>query len=252
MQIVQFNQPGLPYHFALHFGKRTIRSFLNRIASWKQFLAGDFLLTPDQKAQATVWIKMVETYIWAVVRDANIEIGDWKLRWLAHPPETGPDGKAMTSAITVKAMNRGTKEIRLHEIPGKPVTAPIDFAAQMEEMYTALGLRDQLSLESPYEDFMNKRSAKGWPVYTRIIPPLYDYLLPHYQSPGHYSNGTDNDAGPTPLAMYPKELLEDMLIILKTHHGYFLGDFTTADLKGHIQRHLERNADRRSDSANER
>ena len=245
MQIVEFSQPGYPFPFARYFGKRTIRDVLAWIASWKEFLASDFLLTPDQRAQVVEWIRQTETFVWAVVRDANFKIGDWTVRWYAIPPEALPDGELLMSATTVRAINEKTKETRTHLIPGRPRRAPRDFATEMEEVYTALGLRDQLWLESPFKLFMNYRPSKAWPVYTKIIPCLYDFLLPYYQSPGHHSDDKDKDAGPTPQAMYPKDLLEDMRTILKVHHPHFLADLTAEQIKAHIQRYIARKSKRR-------
>ena len=81
-----------------------------------------------------------------------------------------------------------------------------------------------------------------------MIDRLYDVLAPHYQSPGHYSKERDSDcAGKLERpSWYQKELLEDMLTILRMHHGTFFEMMTAQQLKSRIQRHLSRKSTRAS------
>jgi hypothetical protein len=72
-----------------------------------------------------------------------------------------------------------------------------------------------------------------------MIPRLYDLLTPHYQGRVHHSEKIDLQCTVNRPARYPKELLEDMLEILKMHHPHVFEKTTSNQLKAAIQRHLD-------------
>ena len=79
-------------------------------------------------------------------------------------------------------------------------------------------------------------------MYTQtIIPQLYEFLAPHYTNRGHHSEGRDR-AVERRKALFPKELLEDMLDILRMEHPHVFKQTTVNQLKASIQRYLARKA----------
>ena len=108
--------------------------------------------------------------------------------------------------------------------------------------FETLGLRDLLLKENTLHRYISKRSPSGWPICTRlIIPRLYDFMLPYYPAPGHlwhrHRVGAQG-AGSKPLARFPKELLTDMLEILRLEDPHLFGKAALHQLKSAIQRHL--------------
>lgn len=241
------NLPQFPFAFAKHFGNRTIRQVLKQIETWKQFNERDFLFEADLKDAITKRIHLHEDTVWACIRDANFRIREWVLEWNFTPPgrvET-PDGLRVNSGMIVKATNQVTGAVHSHEIPGDVGTAPRRLSDMCKEAYQALDLFDDLWLGAPGPLLVSKRRRpQGWPLYMRwVIPPIYDLLAPRYLSPAHYSEERDRDGGPvTRAALYSKELLSDMLEILKREHPQVFDGTTENDIKAAVQRHHSRKA----------
>jgi len=241
-QVVLLNQPREAFFFALHFGNRTIKQVLEHIEWWKQALKGEFLLPDDLKANIAQSMRATEDFVWGVIRENNARIGNWDIRWCWLPTaSTGPaDGEAFTG-MQVKAANLTTGEVRTHELsPRKMKDARRSELYQ--EAFKALGLSDELWLGAPRPFLISCRDPRGWPLFTRwVIPPLYELLAPAYTSQGHYSETTDNTSPHLRRsALYPKELLEDMLELLRTEHPGFFKHMTIAQLKAALQRHVSR------------
>lgn len=140
------------------------------------------------------------------------------------------------------ARNAKTGEVRAHEIDGRRCNDVAITGEVFTEIYKALGIFDQLWLGAIGSRLISQRSPQGWPVYSRIIPWLYDFMVPYYASPGRYSEKIDTqvDGKVERLARYPTELLSDMLTILKMHHPNVFGQTTRNQLKAAISRHLSR------------
>ena len=73
---------------------------------------------------------------------------------------------------------------------------------------------------------------------TGRVQRLYEYLIPHYHKTGHHSEKRDTLS--VRKALFPKELLEDMLLILRFEHPGTFEDTTISQLRADIQRYLER------------
>lgn len=246
-RIVDIGVPASLFYFATRFGRRTIKSVLDHIDGWKKHLTREYLLSEDEKATIERWILMHEGMVWKAVREINTQIGDWIVSAIFTPPGVVEtiDGERVCSGETVNATNQTTHEVRTFEIRGERPAARRSLGDIYKEMYTALGVIDDLWLDAPYPLFMNDRKApQGRPVYARIIPRLYDFMLPHYRSRAHHSLVLDaHVAGQTKRsAAYPKELLEDMVDILRMHHPHVFGRTTLGQLKAHIQHYRERKA----------
>lgn len=240
MEIVQFEMPQNPFFFARQFGNRTIKEVLKHIESWKQFLKREYVLTEELKAKVTQWVQMTEDSVWATIRDTNFQIGVWTLCWYLTPPGEAPDGERVVSGVRVTATNQTTRAQRTHELPGCRVGTRRAFGEEFQEIFKALGLFSQLWLGAPGPSLISGRGSQGWPVYARMIPRLYELLAPHYQARGHHSEKIDLQDTVNRPARYPKELLEDMLEILKMHHSQVFERTTVQQLKAAIQRHLSR------------
>lgn len=77
-------------------------------------------------------------------------------------------------------------------------------------------------------------------MYTQsIIPQLYEFLAPYYLIRGHHSEKRDASLEKRK-ALFPKELLKDMLDILRMEHPHVFEQTTVNQLKASIQRHLAR------------
>ena len=248
--IMQVDVPQNLLFFARQFEKRTIEELLQHIESWKQFLKQDYVLTEELKAEVTRWVRMTEDFVWATIRDANFQIGDWTLYWFLTPPGEAPDGERITSGVRVTATNQKNGEQRKHELPGYRRSARRALSDDCQELYKALGLFDQLWLGTAGPFLISRRAAQGWPVYSRMIGRLYDVLAPHYDSGSHYSEESDRAcAGKLERpARYSKDLLEDMLTILRMHHGTFFEKTTVKQLKARIQRLLSRKSTQRTNT----
>ncbi len=240
--ILMLDVPQNLFFFARQFERRTIKEVLKHIESWKRFLTQEYVLTAELKAQVTQWVQTTEDFVWTAIRDANFQIGDWTLSWYWTPPGEAPSGERITSGVRVTATNQKTGEQRTHELPGYRLGAPRRFSEDCREIYTALGLVDQLWLGTLHHVLISHRAAQGWPAYSRMITRLYDLFAPHYQSQGHYFDKTRSHVFVAPPARYPKELLNDMLEILRMHHPNVFERTTAEQLKAAIQRHLSRKA----------
>lgn len=86
----------------------------------------------------------------------------------------------------------------------------------------------------------SKRKRQGWPLFTRlIIPRLYEFMAPYYPSPGHYCAKLDGSLAEAKRpARFPKEILADMLEILRQEHPYAFENTTQSQLKSVLQRYL--------------
>jgi hypothetical protein len=145
-------------------------------------------------------------------------------------------------ALRITACQRDTGEIRRASIPHEPLDAPDLRANSFQRAFEELGLWEQLEKGSLRRYFISSRKAQGWPMYTQaIIPQLYEFLAPHYPNRGHHSEQRDRTVEKRK-ALFPKELLEDMLDILRMEHPHVFGQTSVNQLKASIQRHLPRKA----------
>ncbi len=104
----------------------------------------------------------MENLVWAAIRDANNQVGDWTLRWYATPPgEEKPDGERVGSGLRVTATNQKTGEVRTHELPGRLPRLPPALGEEYPEIFKALGLFAELWMDSPHRFFISRRSPQG-------------------------------------------------------------------------------------------
>jgi hypothetical protein len=242
-RIVSFDIPHGLLLFARRFGRCSIEEVLAQIGRWRKFLESDALLTDDEKRTVARVLEGVELVVCQALLDANLlNIGPWVMRGEHLPTEHDEEGKAiyMRPGTRVIATNRKTGERRSVDISGEESNDAAKRIGAWKRALEELGIWDLVDTGTIYPRVMRSGRQRGWPTFTKfVIPPLYEYLAPHYQYPGHYSEKRDKMK---PLkAMYPRELLEDMLLILRFEHPGTFEDMTFRQVKADIQHHVERN-----------
>jgi hypothetical protein len=243
-KIVAFDLPQWRLFFARQFEGRTISHVLQQIELWKAFLRKDFLLFPNQKAEVEKWILGAESLAWQALIEANFpQVGPWKLGLFFVP--TGQDDSGSVYKYPgqrIVAFNVKTKETGQVLIPGEEFNDPARCGDAYRRAFTALGIWDLLCKGPGCEGLISARKPQGWPVFTRIlIPQLYEYLIPYYKKPSHYSDRIDAPRRRRP-ARFPGELIQDMLELLRMEHPHFFARTTVPQLKAVIQNYLTRRA----------
>jgi hypothetical protein len=242
-QIVGFQIPQSAFFFADRFGRKTLEQVLRQIERWKRFLKTDFLLLPSQRAEVEKWICQTETMVCNALVQANFRrVGDWDLQYDWMP--TGTDGAGspvfIRSGLRITARHLQTDEVRKALIPGEALYRSDLGANPFQKAFEELRLWETLEKGSLRRHLISARKPQGWPLYTRfIVPHLYEFLAPYYSQRGHYSEKRDT-ADNQRKALFPKELLDDMLDILRMEHPHAFEKTTVNQLKASIQRHLER------------
>lgn len=178
------------------------------------------------------------------------KIGPWTVSSVIQT--TGEDSNRrplyLRPALKLTAVNRETKAMRTAIISGKEFNNPARWPSAWERAFKELGIWDLVSKGPVHCRVVSSRRPSGWPVFTQgVIPRLYEYLLPHYQTQGHYSK--KRDAVSVRTALFPKELLEDMLLILRFERPGTFDDSTIGQLKASIQRFLERKQARSTETS---
>ena len=241
-KIVTFDLPQWRLFFSRQFEGRTIRQVLQQIERWKTFLSRDFLLLPNQKAELGKWVLGAESLAWQALIQANCpQVGPWKLELNFVPTGQGDSGAVyIFPGQRIVAFNVKTKEIREVVIPAEEFNDPARYGGAYRKAFKTLGIWDLLWKGSSGRGLISARKPQGWPVFTHIvIPQLYEYLIPYYKRPGHYSNRIDSADRRRP-ARFPGELLQDMLEILRMEHPHVFGRTTIPQLKAIIQKYLWR------------
>jgi hypothetical protein len=243
--VVSFKVPQAAFLFVEQFDSRTLTQVLQQIERWKEFLNADFILSSRQRAEVTRKIVLAQRLVGNALIEANSpRIGDWKMEysWIATGRDESGRPICIHPALGICARHCKTDEIRHASIPTELADAtglgPNPFQRAFEE----LGLWGQMKKGSLRRYLVSSRKPQGWPLYTRIIiPQLYEFLVPHYPNRAHHSE--KRDTGPEKRrALFPTELLRDMLEILQIEHPRVFGKTTVNQLKASVRRHLDRKA----------
>jgi hypothetical protein len=238
--IVSFQIPQAAYFFVRQFGGRTLGEVLRRIERWKEFLKTDFLLPERERTDVIRSINQVELLTCnALVQTNSPRIGDWEIRyeWIPSGEHAGAP-IYIWPALRITARHRESGEVRRSLVPHEPLSSARLTGNPLQKAFEQLGIWDQVEKGSLRRYLISSRKPQGWPMYTQIvIPQLYEFLAPHYFSRGHHSERRDA-AVEKRNALFPKELLEDMLDILRMEHPHVFDKTTINQLKARIQRHL--------------
>jgi len=228
--------------FVRRFGRRTIAAVLKQVNLWKRFLEKQSLLTVDDKRNVEKLVSGAELLAWHALLEANLpQVGPWTVFWVLLPTRIDAEGRAeyLHPALKLTAIHRDSREKREAIIPAEEYNAPAKWPAAWGRAFEQLGISDLIDKGAVHQGLMSARQPKGWPLFTQfIIPALYEHLLPFYEELGHYSENRDTLA--TRKALFPKELLEHMLDILRLEHPDTFAHGTVGQLKAVIQRYLER------------
>lgn len=243
--IVSFQIPQAAYFFVQQFGRRTLAGVLRQIERWNELLKTDFVLPAGQRAEIIRTINQTELLVCNALIQANSSrVGDWELQYAWIPTGKDESGTAtyIRPALGITARHGDTGEIRHASIPHESFDTSDLGANTIRKAFEELGLWEQLEKGSLRRYLVSSRKAQGWPMYTQgVIPQLYEFLAPHYPNRGHHSEKRDT-AVEKRKALFPKELLEDMLDILQMEHPHAFGQTTVNQLKASIQRYLDRKA----------
>jgi hypothetical protein len=243
--IVSFQIPQAAYFFVQQFGRRSLGDVLRQIERWKDFLEIDFLLPARERAEVIRTINQTLLLTNNAMVQANLpRIGDWEIQYGFIPTGQDESGNPIyiRPALGITARHRDKDEIRHASIPyGPPNTCDLG-ANPFQKAFEELGLWGQVKKGSLRRHLVSSRKPQGWPIYTQsVIPQLYEFLAPYYFIRGHHSEKRDTSLEKRK-ALFPKELLKDMLDILRMEHPHVFELTTVNQLKSSVQRHLAKKA----------
>ena len=127
-------------------------------------------------------------------------------------------------------------------IPPDTVKSTVMYAEALEQALKELGIWEILKKDNPAAKLVNERPMHGWPLFTQhVIPALYEMMYPHYLdvARANYSKRIDGgECAPQHHAVAPKELVQDMLAILKTERPDIFRDYKAAAIRRVIERYV--------------
>ncbi len=219
---------------------------LRQTEKWRRILANDFILPENQRKDIEESIWLAEMLAWNVLRDMSFpRLGPWRLHWSLLPTQDGQPVYIYPN-IEVVAVHEVSGETRRVEIPTRKTRGASSVAA-WRTGFEELGLLDLVLKQRSRKRSVSREQHRPWPIYTQVvIPRLYEYMLPYYRRRGHV--WSEKEPNLTHDAYYPRDLLEDMLAILRQEHPYAFGSRTARQLKSMIQRHRERRSTPRTKS----
>jgi hypothetical protein len=230
-KILTLDLPQMAIPFERQFAPHTPAQTLRLVERWRRLLKTDFILSKPLVDQIVSALDMAESLAWyALVETAFPSLGDWEMSrtLLVEDPAEGP------SRTQITAIHRKTGERRSAVMPGS-----LDgrtWLRNLRKAFADLKLL-HLVLEQPrFRRAASSRRPQSWPVFTQFaIPRLYEYMLPHYVVRGHIF---DKDGLGRRNALYPRELLDDMLSLLRLEQPGIFDAMTIPQLKAVLQRYL--------------
>ena len=242
-KIVQFDLPPLQVAFVRQFGRRKISEVLRQIERWRGILEGDSLIPTDLKTPLADWINRIELLVFQTLLEKQLsQIGPWRLELEYLPTAKGKKGKPIyvSPGLRITAIDRKTNDKRQVIVSGEELNDPARASAAYRRAFEKLGLWDLILRQPRGRLLVSARRPQGWPLFThQVIPRLYELMRPQYEKPGHFSEDRDRGTGQARrTALYPQELLEDMLGILRAEHPTFFAQTTIGQLKAVLQRYL--------------
>lgn len=237
-RIVERPFPQGRYWFFRQFGKCTIQQVLRAIDRERTLFARDCILSAEARAECEKSIAIAEMFTWQAIRELNARVGPWIIHTGLVRIETfkGADLQHGHTNLKIIAVHDETSEQRIAIIQQTDLKLSSQGKA-WKRAYQELGIWELLYLGRVYKGVLSERGPQGWPIFTQeIIPSLYKFLLPYYKVRGHYSQKRDRfKAG---RARFPKQMFEDMLLILRIEQPGFFDRTTSNQLAAVIQRYL--------------
>jgi hypothetical protein len=238
--IVQLAAPQYTLLFAQWFKGRTISKVLKQLDEWKGLLKKDLVLSlnKDLKQHVEQSVLGTELMVWLALIEANPQVGPWDLQIVHLPSSYEENGRPVYAhpAREIRAVHRETKETRNAQIAGG--SFPDLSADGFRRAFEQLKLWDHLWKGDLSRPLISRRAPQGWPVFTRlIVPRLYDFMAPYYEVVGHHwaRHGTKSKRP----ARYPKDLLNDMLEVLRLEFPHYFHATTLNQLTSTVQGHLK-------------
>ncbi len=240
--IVNFGLPQSQVLFYRRFGPRTISSVLKQVDLWNRFLEKQSLLAGNERDGIVKLISGAEWFAWNALLAINLpKVGPWTVSCVFLPAriDSARGTQYLNPSLEIRAVHRENREERKVVILGEDYLSPAGLPSVWRKAFEQLGISHLLKKGFVHRAVVSRRRAQAWPAFTkRMIPALYEYLRRYYTKPGHLS--TKRDELEMRPALFPKELLEHMLAILRLEHPDTFGRATTGQLKAVIQRHLDR------------
>ncbi len=241
-RIVSFDIPHGLLMSAQRFGRRSITQVMAQIEGWRRFLERDALFTDDEKGKVEHLLQGVEVVVGQALLEVNwLHIGPWILTgvWLPTGQDAQGQPEYLQPGLRLTAVHGESKQERSAVISGEELNDPSKRSGAWKRAFKELGIWDLVARDAVNQRVTRAGRPQGWPIFTRlVIPPLYEYLLPHYQKPGHHS--VKRDTLLARKALFPKELFEDVLLILRFEHPGMFEGTTISQIRADIQRYLER------------
>lgn len=239
-QIVWLDLPHSALFLQRHLGHRSPQQVLQQVVNWRQFLSSDFLLPEGEKEQVEKSVECAELIAWnSLVEGSFPRLGSWALSRQIRVVERKGNSPKAVQRITASRYNTGQKEpaetrtavIVDHTLTGKR------WCTAWRKAFEDLGLLDLVLKDTGHKRLVSARGPQAWPVFTQsVIPKLYEYLIPYYPKPGHVWSTKESTLRRN--ALFPQELLQDMLDILHVEHQDAFESTDIGDLKSVVYRYV--------------
>ena len=237
--LVSFDLPQSRLFFERQFPHRTPAQVLKQVELWRDLLKRDFILSDAVKEQVETSVLGAELFAWRAVTEAAFSRpqGMWSLSWRFLGTSRTGDAAFINPEIEVTAIHSETKERRAVVMPCHRGNAA--WGAGWRAAFRQLGVLDEVLNHRGQKPTATRRGEQGWPIFTQfVIPRLYRFLRPYYRSRGHIWSEKETTLKRD--AIFSKDLLQDMLDILKLEHPDAFKSTTLRQVKAAVQRYLEK------------
>jgi hypothetical protein len=238
--------PQATLFFQRQFPHHSFEQVFGDLDRWRKFLERDRLLSPEEKQSLQRILVGKELMACnALLENLSSQHGQWLLQASLVPSGHDENGSPLYTppGLKVRAQRQETEEAFAILLHPSQLSSPAECASSWRELFVILRLRGVKVEASEYERLVSARDPQGWPIFTRyIVPQLYDCLIQSFPSKGHYYDPPNGVVARTPQAnaMFPQELLETMVEILRFGLPDIFHSTTVAYVRGVIQRHLAR------------
>jgi hypothetical protein len=238
--------PQATLFFQRLFPHRSFEQVFEELDRWRKFLERDRLLSPEEKHSLQKILVGKELIACnALLENLSSQHDQWLLQASLVPSWQDENGSPLYTppGLKLNAQHQETKEAFVVLLRPSQLFSPVECASSWRKLFVTLRLRGVKIKASEYEQLVSARDPQGWPIFTRyIVPQLYDCLIQSFPRKAHYYDLPRRvvAAEPHANAMYPQELLETIVEILRFGLPDIFHSTTVADVRGVIQRHLAR------------
>ena len=225
--------------FERQFPRRKPAQVLRQIETWRNACDEDYLIPDETKSEIESRLAEAEFLAWNALAESALlqPVGDWILS--QQTIRTSNDSGKFPFRIEKQFTATHTQTEEQHVAVLKHEDVHVSLTRAWQKAFSELGVLSLVRNLSLGEPLVSAHAEQGWPIYTKtVIPRLYQFLLPYYAKRGHV--WSDKEPALTRAARLPKELLEDMLDILKIEHPGVFDQMRLYQLKAAVSRYLER------------